>query len=75
MDWFPVDLAVASAINDKPRKLVKMTEQFNEWEKYKIDNKIYSSEFITKKKSKVDERLKVKVKNKIITKNPRKVTT
>jgi len=53
----------------------KYSEEFLKWEKYKKDNKIYSSDFITKKKSKVDERLKVKVKNRIITKNPRKLPT
>jgi len=58
-----------------PEQDMKYSEEFSKWEKYKKENKIYSSDFITKKKSKVDERLKVKVKNRIITKNPRKLPT
>eukprot|EP00090_Calanus_glacialis_P010584 TRINITY_DN19004_c0_g1_i2.p1 TRINITY_DN19004_c0_g1~~TRINITY_DN19004_c0_g1_i2.p1 ORF type:complete len:588 (-),score=148.81 TRINITY_DN19004_c0_g1_i2:43-1806(-) len=58
-----------------PEQDKEYMDSFLKWEKYKKENKIYSSDFITKKKSKVDERLKVKVKNRIITKNPRKVTT
>merc|ERR1712025_1406914 len=51
-----------------PEQDKKYTDELSKWEKYKTDNKIHSSDFITRKKSKVDERLKVKVKNKIITK-------
>merc|ERR1712115_371306 len=54
-----------------PEQDKKYTDELSKWEKYKRDNKIHSSDFINRKKSKVDERLKVKVKNKIITKNPR----
>jgi len=55
-----------------PEQDKKCMEEFLEWEKYKKDNNLHSSDFVTRKKSKVDERLKIK--DKIITKNPRKVT-
>ena len=56
-----------------PEKDKKHMKEFLDWEKYKKDHNLQSADFVTKKKSKVDERLKIK--NKIITKNPRKVST